>query len=189
MKKRMNRYGICTVAMVVTMTLAAITFGQENKVNIGGMNVDVSSGSNSVKINKDKVTVRASDGTMVKTRSQKDVAKSSSVVSAQSGTQTLSKDATISERNINTDADGLVLKGNGNYTLVNCNINAGKNAIIVSDNATVTIKNCVFNGKNSAILIKDNGTVTASKSVFNGKIKTMGNADYVDNGGNVNNSF
>lgn len=189
MKKRMNRYGICTAAMVMTMTLAAITFGQENKVNIGGMNVDVSSGSNSVQINKDKVKIRTKDGALVETGDQKVVTKSSSGVSAQSGAQTLSKDAAISGRNINTDADGLVLKGNGNYTLVNCNINAGKNAIIVSDNATVTIKNCVFNGKNSAILIKDNGTVTASKSVFNGKIKTLGNADYIDNGGNVNNSF
>jgi uncharacterized protein with beta-barrel porin domain len=190
MKKRMNLYEICVIACIVAMMIpAAITFGQDNKVNIGGMNVDVSSGNNSVKINGDNVKVHTKDGALVRTRGPKVVTKSSSAVSAQSGTLTFSKDATISGRNINTDGDGLVLKGNGNYTVVNCNINAGKNAIIVSGNATVKIKDCVFNGSNSAILIKDSGTVTASKSVFNGKIKTLGNADYIDKGGNVNNSF
>ena len=175
MKKRMNWYRICLLAMVMMMTLASITFGQENNVNIDGMKVDIFSGGNSVKINKNKVKVNTKDGALVKTEDQKII--------------TNSKDATISGRNINSFGDGLVFKGNGNYTLVNCTINAGKNAIIVLDSATVTIRNCVFNGKNSAILIKDNGTVTASKSVFNGKIKTLGNADYIDKGGNVNNDL
>jgi len=189
MNKRINWYGICLFGMVMMIILPSVAFGQENNVNINGMNVDISSEGDSVKIDNDGVTVRAKDGSLVKTRGQKNVTESSSAVSAQSGTQTFSKDATISGRNINTDGDGLVLKGNGDYTLVNCNINAGKNAIIVSDNATVTVKNCVFQGNTSAILIKNNGTVKASKSVFNGKIKKLDNADYIDNGGNVNNSL
>ena len=187
MKKRMSWYGICLLTMAMMLTLVPMTFGQEHNVNVNGMNVDVSSGDNSVKVNKNKVTVHASDGTMFKTHGQEIGTKSSSKVSAQTGTQTFSDSSTISGRNINTDGNGLVLEGNGNYTLVDCNINAGKNALIVSDNATVTIKNCVFNGKHSAILIKGNGTVKASKSVFNGKIKKLDNANYIDNGGNVNN--
>ena len=99
------------------------------------------------------------------------------------------KGATISGRNINTDGDGLVLKGNGDYTLVDCNINAGKNAVVVSDNATVTIKNCGLQGIKSAILIKNHGTVKASNSVFNGKIKKLDNADFIDKGGNVINNY
>ena len=187
MKKGMNEFGICLLAMA--MMMVPMAFGQENNVNVNGTNVDVSSGGNSVKINKNKVTIHADDGAMVKTHGQKIVTKSSSKAAAQTGTQTFLKDTTISGRNINTNGNGLVFKGNGAYTLVDCNINAGKNAVIVTGNATVTIKNCVFNGKNSAILIKDNGTVKASKSVFNGRIKKQDNANYIDNGGNVNNSL
>jgi uncharacterized protein YpuA (DUF1002 family) len=187
MKRRMNWYGVCLLTMIMMMTLVPLASGQENNVNVNGMDVDVSSGDNSVKINKNKVTVHTGDGTMVKTHGQEVVTKSSSKVSAKVGTQTFSEDATISGRNINTNGNGLVLKGNGAYTLIDCNINAGQNALIVTGNATVTIKNCVFNGKNSAILIKGNGTVKASKSVFNGKIKKLDNADFIDNGGNVNN--
>jgi hypothetical protein len=186
MKKGMNGFGICLLAMAMMM-MVPMAFGQENNVNVSGTNVHVSSGGNSVKINKNKVMVHANDDAMVKTHGQKIVTKSSSKAATRAGMQTFSKDTTISGRNINTNGNGLVLKGNGAYTLVDCNINAGKNAVIVTGNATVTIKNCVFNGKNSAILIKGNGTVKASKSVFNGKIIKMDNADFIDNGGNVNN--
>ncbi|MGD9209506.1 MAG: hypothetical protein PVI90_01960 [Desulfobacteraceae bacterium] len=183
----MNWYVIGLFVIVVTLT--SITFGQENSVNINGTDIDVSSGGNSVKIENGKVTIRAEDGGPVKTHGQKAVTKSSSGVSTQNESRTFSEDTTISHRNINTDGDGLILKGNGDYLLTHCNINAGKNAIIVSDNATVSIKNCVFNGKKSAILMKDNATVEASKNVFSGKIKKLDNAEYIDSGGNVNNDL
>jgi hypothetical protein len=55
---------------IMMMTLVPLASGQENNVNVNGMNVDVSSGDNSVKINKNKVTVHANDGAMDKTPGQ-----------------------------------------------------------------------------------------------------------------------
>jgi len=96
-----------------------------------------------------------------------------------------SDDKIIKGRIIETDGDGANIMGNCDVAMTDCYIVVKGHGIKVLGNADVKLTNCMIKGNLSAMNVSGNATVVVTGCTFMGGISSLGNADFLDKGGNV----